>query len=239
MNPIRILSASAGSGKTYRLVEILEQEIADGHARPEAVLATTFTIKAAAELRERVRARLLERGQVEAAQRLGAARMGTVNSVCGRLVSDFAFDLGLSPEPRVLDEVAARRAFDRALSTIVLRPAGHEDDDTNGDAEPLPAADAGAALTELRARWRELDWLGAVRDIVARARLNRIERGALPECARRSTEEVAGFLGKAANTQRFVLGLSGAGDALAPVVVELVGSEPFASFAQRFAGQSR
>ncbi len=195
MNPIRILSASAGSGKTYRLVEILEQEIAAGRARPEAILATTFTVKAAAELRERVRARLLEQGQTEAAQRLGAARLGTVNSVCGRLLSDFAFDLGLSPEPRVLDEEAAKRAFDRALSTIA-RGRGRGDDDgrEGGDGEDdadvalLPATDAGAALAELRERWHDLEWTEAVRDIVSRARLNRIGRDALPDCARRSVE---------------------------------------------------
>ena len=199
MNPIRILSASAGSGKTYRLVEILEQEIAAGRVRPEAVLATTFTVKAAAELRERVRARLLEQGQAEAAQRLGAARIGTVNSVCGRLVSDFAFDLGLSPEPRVLDADAAPRAFDRALSTVVLG-RGHGNGEAGGDgradAEPLPASDAGAALAELRERWKTLEWLDAAREIVARARLNRIGRDALPECARRSAEALSGFLPK-------------------------------------------
>jgi ATP-dependent helicase/nuclease subunit A len=194
MNPIQILSASAGSGKTYRLVAILEQEIAAGRVRPEAVLATTFTVKAAAELRERVRARLLEQGQAEAAQRLGAARIGTVNSVCGRLLSDFAFDLGLSPEPRVLDEEAASRAFDRALSTIVLGRTHGEaaDGDDAGEAVAdlgaLPASKAGAALAELRERWHELDWLAAVREIVSRARLNRIDCEALPECARRSVE---------------------------------------------------
>jgi len=52
---IEIVSASAGSGKTHRLAEILALAVEGGHVRPEAVVATTFTNRAAAELMERVR----------------------------------------------------------------------------------------------------------------------------------------------------------------------------------------
>ncbi len=83
------------------------------------MIATTFTRKAAAELKERVRRRLLEAGLAEEAQRLNAAVMGTVNSVCGRLVTDFAFDLGLSPELRVLDEDMAAPVLRRALFGVL------------------------------------------------------------------------------------------------------------------------
>jgi ATP-dependent helicase/nuclease subunit A len=119
MSDIEIISASAGSGKTYRLAEILERAVRDKTARPEAVIATTFTRKAAAELRERVRQRLLEAGMAEEAQRLNAAVMGTVNSVCGRLVTDYAFDLGQSPELRILDEDMAAEALKRALFGVI------------------------------------------------------------------------------------------------------------------------
>jgi len=67
VNGIHLISASAGSGKTHRLVDELERAITrpDDPVRPEAIIATTFTVKAAAELRERVRSRLLELGHVE------------------------------------------------------------------------------------------------------------------------------------------------------------------------------
>ena len=119
MSAIEIVSASAGSGKTYELAKTLEEAIKDGTVRPQAVIATTFTRKAAAELKERVRKRLLEAGMAEEAQRLNAAVMGTVNSVCGRLVTDFAFDLGLSPELRVLDEDMAAPVLRRALFGVL------------------------------------------------------------------------------------------------------------------------
>ena len=50
MTNIHIITASAGSGKTYRLSTLLHEKIASGEVRPEAVIATTFTKKAAAEL---------------------------------------------------------------------------------------------------------------------------------------------------------------------------------------------
>ncbi len=119
MSAIEIISASAGSGKTYELARILEEAIRDKSVRPQAVIATTFTRKAAAELRERVRRRLLGAGMAEEAQQLNAALMGTVNSVCGRLVGDFAFDLGISPELRVLDEEMAAPVLRRALFGVL------------------------------------------------------------------------------------------------------------------------
>ena len=93
--------------QTYRLTQLLEEGVVKGSVRPQAVLATTFTNKSAAELQERVRVRLLEAGRTVEAQQLTAARIGTVNAVCGRLVADYAFELGLSPELRVLDEEPA------------------------------------------------------------------------------------------------------------------------------------
>ena len=59
MSRIEIVSASAGSGKTFRLAQTLETAIVQRQARPEAILATTFTRDAATELSSRVRQRLL------------------------------------------------------------------------------------------------------------------------------------------------------------------------------------
>src|SRR5690606_37896718 len=48
---ITFISAGAGSGKTYRLTELLHRELTAGSVRPSGVIATTFTKKAATELR--------------------------------------------------------------------------------------------------------------------------------------------------------------------------------------------
>ena len=86
---ITFINAGAGSGKTYRLTELLYESLFSGFAQPERVIATTFTRKAAAELRERARTKLMERKAWSLAQQIGAARIGTVNSVCGDIVRGF------------------------------------------------------------------------------------------------------------------------------------------------------
>jgi len=106
---IEFISAGAGSGKTYKLTETVAQALELGHARPQGVLATTFTVKAAAELRERVRSRLLGQRRVDLAMAIGQARIGTINSVCGQLLKRFCFELGLSPQQDVLGDTQARR----------------------------------------------------------------------------------------------------------------------------------
>ncbi len=181
MSLIQVVSASAGSGKTYRLVRELELAITAAHApvRPEAVIATTFTVKAAAELRERVRGRLLEQGMVAEAQQLAVARIGTVHSICAELISEFAFELGLSPELRTLEDTAAKTSFERALSGLLGATDEAEGPGTGG-------SEAASALHELEDRIPGLDWLKRVREIVELARANRLDSAALRRDAARS-----------------------------------------------------
>jgi len=115
---ITFISAGAGSGKTYRLTEILFNELASGAARPSGVIATTFTKRAAAELRERVRGHLLSKGRFGLANAAGQAQIGTVNSVCGALLERFAFEAGLATKQQVLDEAPAKRLIERAVDAI-------------------------------------------------------------------------------------------------------------------------
>ncbi|MEE8380164.1 MAG: UvrD-helicase domain-containing protein, partial [Gammaproteobacteria bacterium] len=56
------VSASAGTGKTWLLVTRLIRILLSG-ARPDGILAVTFTRKAAAEMQTRLNARLLELAQ--------------------------------------------------------------------------------------------------------------------------------------------------------------------------------
>lgn len=194
MSHIRVVSASAGSGKTYRLVQELVAAITDATkpVRPEAVIATTFTNKAAAELRERVRAALLERGMVPEAQQLAMARIGTVNAVCAELIQEYAFELGLAPEVRTLEEDAARTAFERSLSELMGVVRGEASDD---DAHGVEAGSAAArALHALEERMPGLAWQDRVREIVDHARANRIDAAGLRDCAARSARGLLAHL---------------------------------------------
>ena len=114
-----LVSAAAGSGKTSVLVERFVAAVrADGLA-PGRILAITFTERAAGELRERVRDRLLELGDRQAARDTEAAFVGTFHGFCARLLRAHPFAAGLDPDFAILDEALAgalrEQAFAKAL----------------------------------------------------------------------------------------------------------------------------
>ena len=116
---IRFISAGAGSGKTYRITQDLQAMLANGEAQPSGVIATTFTRLAATELKERVRQKLMSDGYTELAAQIGQALIGTVNGICGELLVRFAFEAGLSPDQKVLEEEQASRLFGAALEGLL------------------------------------------------------------------------------------------------------------------------
>ncbi len=102
--PLTIIPAGAGSGKTYTLQKQLGEWVAAGKVKPERIVAVTFTEAAAAELKERIGAQLLELGRVEDALRLEEAYVSTIHGFGLRLLTEFAFESGSSPQPRLLNE---------------------------------------------------------------------------------------------------------------------------------------
>jgi ATP-dependent helicase/nuclease subunit A len=118
-----LLAAGAGSGKTSVLVERFVRAVREDGIAPGRILAITFTERAAAELRDRVRARLLALGEREAARDTEGAPIGTFHGFCARLLRVHALTAGLDPEFAILDEAGAGRlrqlAFRRALATLL------------------------------------------------------------------------------------------------------------------------
>jgi ATP-dependent helicase/nuclease subunit A len=118
-----LLAAGAGSGKTSVLVERFVRAVREDGIAPGRILAITFTERAAGELRERVRARLLQLGEREAARDLEGAPIGTFHGFCARLLRVHALTAGLDPDFAILDEASAGRlaqlAFRRALAALV------------------------------------------------------------------------------------------------------------------------
>jgi ATP-dependent helicase/nuclease subunit A len=118
-----LLSAGAGSGKTSVLVERFVRAVREDGIAPGRILAITFTERAAGELRERVRASLLELGEREAARDTEAAFISTFHGFCARLLRIHPLMAGLDPEFEILDEGRAGRlrllAFRGALSGLL------------------------------------------------------------------------------------------------------------------------
>ena len=115
--------ANAGSGKTRVLVERFVRAVVEDGVPVDRILAITFTEKAAAELRARVRARFLALDRPDAAREAEAAWMSTIHGFCSRLLRRHALAAGIDPEYEVLDETGAARlaidSFDRALEEFL------------------------------------------------------------------------------------------------------------------------
>src|SRR3954469_1209840 len=113
------LHAGAGSGKTRVLVERFVRAAVDDGVPVDRILAITFTEKAAAELKGRLRRRFLDLGEREMAREAEAAWVSTIHGFCSRLLRANALAAGIDPEYRVLDEGDAARlsidAFDPPL----------------------------------------------------------------------------------------------------------------------------
>ena len=113
------VSAGAGTGKTAVLVERFVRGI-DSGVDVGSILVITYTERAAAELRSRIRTRLAELGRRELTRELDGAWISTIHGFCLRLLKQHPFAAGLDPRFRVLDEsqaaVLRAEAFDDALA---------------------------------------------------------------------------------------------------------------------------
>jgi ATP-dependent exoDNAse (exonuclease V) beta subunit len=101
---LTIIPAGAGSGKTYRIQTQLADWVVKGLVAPDRILAVTFTKAAASELKNRIRFELIRRGRIEDALKLEASYLSTIHGFGMRLLSEFAFEGGISPSPRLLNE---------------------------------------------------------------------------------------------------------------------------------------
>ena len=113
------VEAGAGSGKTSALVDRVMALLGAGFEM-ERIAAITFTEKAAAELRHRIRGRLLESStattlgeRTDAALRqLDGAAVGTLHSFARRLLSEHPVEAGLPPIVEVLDDIGSQISFE-------------------------------------------------------------------------------------------------------------------------------
>jgi len=142
-----LLDAGAGSGKTSVLVERFARSVIEDGVDVSAILVITFTEKAAAELRDRIRARLRELGALDAARATEGAFISTIHGFCARVLRAGALAAGLDPEFEVLDELRSGRlgavAFERALTSVAARDRRLVDQLAAYGAGPLRAATAG------------------------------------------------------------------------------------------------
>ena len=129
------LEAGAGTGKTTALVARIMALVRSGVALSN-IAAITFTEKAAAELRERLRrdlvtaSRRASEGEVEILRRalddLDGAAVCTLHSFAQRILREHTTEAGLPPRLEMLDEIGADMEFaegwERFVEEVLAEP---------------------------------------------------------------------------------------------------------------------
>ncbi len=104
-----LISASAGSGKTFVMIERLIRLIKEGKAKLNNILAVTFTEAAASEMKEKLKKALrkeVSKGNLALApviSQVDLSDITTIHSFCGRLVRRYFFVAGVSPDFGIMD----------------------------------------------------------------------------------------------------------------------------------------
>ncbi|KXK26972.1 MAG: ATP-dependent DNA helicase PcrA [candidate division WS6 bacterium OLB20] len=113
--PVLVL-AGAGSGKTrvltYRMFYLLKKNI----ARPENILAVTFTNKAAGEMKDRIASLLQSSGSAM----YNLPWVGTFHSICVRLLKANAEHIGLSREFTIYDRADQLDAVKEVMKKLQM-----------------------------------------------------------------------------------------------------------------------
>src|ERR1051326_7086853 len=126
-----LVVAGAGTGKTTTLVErcldCLLRETPQVNL--DEILMVTFTEAAAAEMRERIRHRLVELSEGNPDQShwqeqlalFETAQIGTLHSFCFQLIRQHFYELELDPQVAVLPEEEARLQAGEVLESLLQK----------------------------------------------------------------------------------------------------------------------
>ncbi|HPJ98154.1 MAG TPA: UvrD-helicase domain-containing protein, partial [Candidatus Hydrogenedentes bacterium] len=134
------VTASAGSGKTAVLVERVLHLVIECNVPLERIVAITFTEKAAAEMKDRLRSECRAREQSGSkegldrwrnlARQVESAHMSTIHAFCARLLRQYALEYRitppLDPDFAVVDDAESRllrtEVVDTAIEELLERP---------------------------------------------------------------------------------------------------------------------
>ncbi len=135
-----VIEASAGTGKTWTIEQLVARMVS-GDGDPargldlRQILVVTFTERAAGEMRDRIRATLVDlahkkpdlRAYLES--RLSAfdeAMITTIHGFCRRVLAEYALECGLPGSPELVDDTAVHSAMLRRIYRDWLAAPGQE-----------------------------------------------------------------------------------------------------------------
>ena len=112
-----IVSAQAGAGKTHILVERIINLLDEERIDIDSMLIVTFTNKAAAEMKDRIRSKLLDKIGVSTGSdslyfqkqynRISNANISTMHAFCIKILREYFYKLGLNPRFKLINDSTA------------------------------------------------------------------------------------------------------------------------------------
>jgi ATP-dependent helicase/nuclease subunit A len=100
--------AGAGTGKTTLLTKRYLSLLQQKKVSPKQIVAITFTIKAAAELRERILQGLQDNNMTHLTAAVETSPIGTIHAFCANILRQFALEANLDPQFAVISELEHR-----------------------------------------------------------------------------------------------------------------------------------
>ena len=114
-----VVIAGAGSGKTETMAARVLWLVANGHAKPEEILGLTFTRKAAAELKKRIKDRLKQlrkAGLIDRNLSIEVPVM-TYHSYAGNILREYGLRLGIDTDSELIGEAVVWQQAAKVLRT--------------------------------------------------------------------------------------------------------------------------
>ena len=119
-----LVSASAGSGKTFVMISRIVRLVLEGKTTVDKILATTFTEAAASEMKDKLKKALAkkvaETGDENLAKQIplvGNADVCTIHSFCAKLIRTYFYTVGLAPDFKIITEEEQTVYVNRALKS--------------------------------------------------------------------------------------------------------------------------
>lgn len=131
-----LVSAAAGSGKTTTMIEKLKKIILQKRVPVENLLVVTFTEAAASEMKQKLYFKLQDELKNEKSEygpfsdndleyfyeqlfKLATADIGTLHSVCKKIVSKYFYEVNIEPSFAILNNEEVNNLFNQALNKVL------------------------------------------------------------------------------------------------------------------------
>lgn len=130
-----MVSAPAGSGKTFVMIQRLIRLVIEGKTSVDRVLCVTFTHLAAAEMKEKLTSALIEKindGNAALKKQLEmvpSASICTFHSFCNTLIKNYFYAVGLDSDYRILEDYERKQMQERAINAVFAEKYEKHDPD--------------------------------------------------------------------------------------------------------------